>query len=414
MFFDLPFGLQSQINSKEYAIATYYVFGVAKQDILKKAGNFAIGQSVGTWIPLPGVTREMVTDWQARVVGVYPLPSDENIAVIRVAFPLHNFAGNFSMMLTALIGNDVSTAMKVKLVDLEFTQKALDRFVGPKQGIEGFRRITKVEDRPLVLNMIKPCIGFDAEKGAQLFYESGLGGVDLIKDDEVLGNTAISSVVDRVKAYNKAGDMVEKEIGKKPVYIANITDTVKNMRIHAKNIIEEGAQAAMINFIATGADALYEITQEFSDKLCFLAHYAGVGIMNSPRQGIADDVMIGTLARLAGADSVMTMYTKSDDIDGRFECIKTVQKQQLGMEPIKPIMTSLGGGITPASIHEILNNYSNDIIIGVGGAIQGHPMGTVSGARAVMDTLYGAIEGKGLEEICQSNQAVKMAVELWG
>jgi 2,3-diketo-5-methylthiopentyl-1-phosphate enolase len=259
-----------------------------------------------------------------------------------------------------------------------------------------------------------PCIGFDAQKGAKLFYESGLGGVDLIKDDEVLGNTTISNVVDRVKAYNKAGDMVEKETGKKPVYIANITDTVKNMRIHAKNIIEEGAQSAMINFIATGADAFYEITQEFGDKLCFLAHYAGLGIMNSPKQGIADDVMIGTIARLAGADSVMTMYTHSDDTEGRFECIKTVQKQQLDMGNIKPVMTSWGGGITPASIHEILENFSNDIIIGVGGAIQGHPMGTVNGSKAVMDTLYGAIEGKKLEEICQSNEAVKMAVELWG
>jgi len=34
--------------------------------------------------------------------------------------------------------------------------------------------------------MIKPCIGLTPEKTAELAYETALGGVDVIKDDELV------------------------------------------------------------------------------------------------------------------------------------------------------------------------------------------------------------------------------------
>lgn len=35
--------------------------------------------------------------------------------------------------------------------------------------------------------MIKPCTGYTPEVGAKLFFEAAAGGVDIIKDDELIG-----------------------------------------------------------------------------------------------------------------------------------------------------------------------------------------------------------------------------------
>lgn len=413
MYFELPYDNTVSIENEDYVIATYFAFGITNAAALKKAGQFATGQSVGTWLPLPGVTRDMVENWQARVLAVYPLPGDESVSVLRVAFPHHNFAGSFAMMLTALVGNDVSTALPIKLVDLELTGKALKAYAGPRQGIDGWRRVTGVADRPLVLNMIKPCIGYAPERGAELFYQSGLGGIDLIKDDEVLGNTAVSGVAGRLKAYNAAAKRLKQETGKAPAYIVNITDSPARMRAHARTVVEEGGKAAMVNFVTTGADALRELADEFGDALCFLAHYAGAGMMNADRLGVAGSVLLGTLARLAGADSVMTMFAGSADTHALLECLQTVQKQKLPMGGLKPIMTSLGGGITPLSIGGAVKTFGCDVILGVGGAVQGHPMGTTAGAKAVMAALDGAMRGVGLAEAAAASSELAAAIDAW-
>ncbi len=413
MYFELPFDNAVSVADDDYVIATYLAFGITNATALKKAGQFATGQSIGTWLPLPGVTQDMVENWQARVLAVYPLPTDESISVLRVAFPHHNFASNFAMMLTAMVGNDVSTALRIKLIDLELTAKALKAYAGPKLSIEGWRSATGVTGRPLVLNMIKPCLGFAPERGAELFYQSGLGGVDLIKDDEVFGNTSVSSVSGRLAAYNAAARRLKDETGKAPVYIVNITDTPKRMRTHAQAVIDEGGKAAMVNFVSTGIDALRELTDEFGEKLCFLAHYAGAGMMNAPQLGITGTVLLGVLARLAGADSVMTMFAGSADTRELFECLQTVQKQKLPMGGIKPVMTSLGGGVTPLSIGSAMKTFGSDVILGVGGAVQGHPMGTTAGAKAVMAALNGAMQGKELNDIAAASPELQAAIDAW-
>ena len=413
MYFELPYDNTTSISNEDYVIATYLAFGITNAEALKKAGQFATGQSIGTWLPLPGITQDMVDNWQARVLAVYTVPADEPITLLRIGFPRHNFASNFAMMLTSMVGNDVSTALSIKLIDLELTQKALDAYAGPRQGIEGFRAITGVYDRPLVLNMIKPCLGYPPEQGAELFFQSGLGGVDLIKDDELFGNTSISSVVGRIKAYNQKAKELKSQTGKAPVYIVNITDTPKRMREAAKAAIDEGAKAAMVNFVSTGIDALAELTEEFGKELCFLAHYAGVGVMNSKSLGISGPVMLGVIPRLAGADSVMTMYAGAEDSPGLMECLQAVQKQKLPMGGLKPVMTALGGGITPLSIGSTVDIFGNDIILGVGGAIQGHPMGTTAGAKAVMDALDAAVEGKELTQAAADSPELQAAIDIW-
>jgi 2,3-diketo-5-methylthiopentyl-1-phosphate enolase len=414
-YFDLPFDHPESLSEGSYVLATYLAFGVSYQDVLKRAGGFASGQTVGTWLPLPGVTRTMVENYQARVLGCYPMPgADPSTTLLRIAFPFDNFGGSLAMLLVGLAGNDVSTAIRIRLIDLELVGQAIHAFPGPRQGLAGLRRLTGVMERPLILNMIKPCLGFSPEVGAGLFYESGRGGVDLIKDDEVMGNTSLSGVEGRVRAYLQAAKRISEETGRAPVYIVNITDRPARMRENARVALAAGAQAVMVNFITAGLDSLSELTAEFGESLCFLGHYAGVGMMNAPTQGVSSAVMLGLLPRMAGADAVMIMHPAERSGPGYLEYLQTVQAHRLPIGRMRQVGTTVGGGVTPLNAAAICRDLGPDTILGVGGAIQGHPDGAAAGAKAMLRSVEADVKGVTLEEAASQCPELRKAMEVWG
>ncbi|MFR2826457.1 MAG: RuBisCO large subunit C-terminal-like domain-containing protein [Enterocloster bolteae] len=59
--------------------------------------------------------------------------------------------------------------------------------------------------------MIKPCTGLTPKEGARIFYETALGGVDFIKDDELFGNPVYSKPEERVRAYREAAEAAYDE-----------------------------------------------------------------------------------------------------------------------------------------------------------------------------------------------------------
>lgn len=412
-FLNYPYSRPEELDG-DHLIATYLVYGTDFGNIFKKAGNFAIGQTIGTWVKIPGVTQHMIESYQGRVVSLNLIQSgEENVAVLRLAFPMANFAGNFAIMMTALVGNDVSTALRTKLIDIEFSGNAIKSFKGPSKSIEDLRKLTGAYNRPIILNMIKPCTGFSPEEGAKLFYEVALGGVDVIKDDELFGNTDYSHVADRVRCYTEAAKKASEITGKETLYLVNITDSPAKMKDNAKAAIEAGAKGCLINFVATGIDALKEICEEFGDKLFIMAHYAGVGILNWQKGGIANPVYIGILPRLAGAHAIMTMFSDGRDAELKYDFIKTVQAQRMPMGHIKPVVTTVGGGITPLHLPGIFEDLGPDVIVGIGGAIQGHPGGTTSGARAVMCAVDAVSKGISLDDAAQNCADLKTAIDCW-
>ena len=75
----------------------------------------------------------------------------------------------------------------------------------------------------------------------------------------------------------------------------------------------------------------------------------------------------------------MTMFEDGTDAEARYDFIKTVQAQRMPMGAIKPVVTTVGEDNT-LHLSGIYNDLGPDVIIGIGGAIQGHPGGTTSGA----------------------------------
>lgn len=411
-----PYGRREALLS-DYIVATYQVYGITPDNAMDKLGNFAIGQTVGTWIKVPGITDEMVEKYQARVLEMELVQIEpEYQFLVKIAFPTVNFGGSFAAMLTGLLGNDVSTSLEVRLVNLEAVNQAVIEMGYRKKAkspIEKLREITGVKDRPLILNMIKPCLGFSPEAGGQFFKEVALGGVDLIKDDELLTSPVYSEVEKRVEVYGKAGREAYEQTGKETIYLPNITDCPTRMREHAKAIIDMGAKACLINFVFTGLDAFAEICREFGDDLFIMGHYAGLGVMNGTRSGIKNSVYLGMLPRIAGADAVMTMFSGNGSGMAQMDYYQNIQQQMCEIPGVDKVVTTVGGGINPCHIPKIVDDLGNDVIIGVGGAIQGHPMGATEGAKAVMAAVEAVKKGQSLTDASMCCEALKKALDLW-
>lgn len=416
------FGLMENIKDENYVIASYYVELAHNESIVKKASAFAVGQTLGTWVPVPGIDDAMRDRHMGKVINIYDIPpadlesfndDERNKYLIQIAFPVENFGNQFPMMLTTLTGNDASTSIQAKLVDLQFPKKFVGGFKGPKYGIEGIRKLAGIEKRPLLLNMIKPCTGITPEVGAGIFYETALGGVDLIKDDELLGNPVFSDVSKRVKEYKKSAKRVFEETGHKTLYVVNITDRIGNILNNAINAAELGADAIMINYSVVGWDVLNHISEAVDIPI--LGHYAGAGIFyESGYSGISSHLVTGKFPRLAGADMAIinTPYGGSHLKHQKY--ISTVQQLTLPLYDLKPVFPAVGGGVHPGMVEQYISDLGSDIILASGGAVQGHPMGAAAGAKAMRQAIDAAVEGIQIDDAAGRNEELKCALDLWG
>ena len=202
------YALQETVQKQNYVIATYHISLPKEVDVVKKAATLAVGQTIGTWIPIPGITDEIREKNMGKVISIFDVPSldlstqvekDQIDYIMKIAYPAVNFGNDLPLMITSLLGNDASTSAQVKLLDIDFPEEYLTNFSGPRYGIEGLRKYMGVEKRPLLLNMIKPCTGLRPAEAARIFYETARGGVDMIKDDELMGNPSYSRPEERVQ-----------------------------------------------------------------------------------------------------------------------------------------------------------------------------------------------------------------------
>ena len=421
---DQAFAYPEDLRDKGFITATYYLELPAKTDLIAKSAAFAVGQSLGTWTDVPGITLEMLKHHLARIVAVYDLPPIElgthlpedgrRSAIVQIAFPEANIGPQFPMLFTTLLGNDVSTSTQLKLIDLQLSPSYAAGFAGPRFGTAGLREHLNIPHRPILLNMIKPCTGYGPQEGARLFAESARGGVDIIKDDELLGNPAFNPLQERVAAYRRAAEQDFEETGHRAIYCANITDRPDRMIENAHRAQELGAGMVMINAVSTGLGMVQALAEDKQFSLPILSHYAGAGALTeNPFSGISSPLLLGKLCRLAGADASMFSSIYSAYPLLRDKYLRTAQLQRMQLYQIKPTLPVVGGGIHPATAVKILRDLGNDVMLAVGGAIQGHPDGTTAGGRALRQALDAHMAGMPLAEKAKECPELNRALEIW-
>lgn len=418
------FILPENPHAEDYLIGTFLLRKELKdpEEILKLAVMMATEQTTGTWIRVPGESAVEIEKFRGKVLSIYEVPDIEQFTnlpdgartfIIRLGFPWQNFGPQIPMMLTTIFGN-ISMIGDIKLLDVQFPSAFVAKFPGPRFGIRGIRKLLGIPERPLLNNMIKPSTGISPETGAALLYEAAIGGTDVIKDDEIMGNTDFSPVLQRVQLYMKSLRRAEKETGEKKLYAVNVTDEPEKCINLAQAAVDNGANAILVNFLPAGLGLVTSLCRNSNINVPILAHLDfGGALYASPWHGISSALLYGKLARLAGVDllCIPTPYGKfSLNYTKYIQIVHSLRSPFHGMPGVWPIA---GGAIKQGHIPKLFNDLGLDFIIGAGGAIHAHPMGAAAGARAFRQGIdlmvkYGRLESEKL------GRELKAAIEAWG
>ena len=81
----------------------------------------------------------------------------------------------------------------------------------------------------------------------------------------------------RVETYMAAIAKADDEKGEKTLYTVNITDGVERLRDNALRAIRAGANALMVNYVATGLSALRMLAEDPEVNVPILAHATAGG-----------------------------------------------------------------------------------------------------------------------------------------
>jgi len=415
--------LYETIDIDKYIIAHYIIEAPVgfPPDMVARA--FAAEQTTGTWIRTPAETVEMRRNLGGKVVGLYEIPDYETEIpkegyrrfLISIAFPWVNFENDLSTMFSAVTGNIMAFG-RIKLVDIWMPPTYVKLFKGPKYGVEGLRALMRVPDRPLIVAMVKPCVYYPADVGAKLAYETWAGGVDVIKDDELLANQSFNKVEERVVKFMEMLDRAEQETGEKKLYTVNITSDPPKLFELAEKVKQLGGNALMVNAYSVGLGAFKSLAEDPSVNMPILAHTPDYVAMSyvSPFSGISSILVAGKLVRIAGADMVIYPgpYGKVPTFT-KEKYLRVAKYLRAPMNGLKQTLPCPSGGNTQLEVPKLISDLGVDIGIAAGGAIHAHPWGSRAGAKSMRQAIDAVLKGVPLEEYAKEAPELNAAIEAY-
>lgn len=423
----IMFQCSEGLNMEDHIVATYYMRGKGTNevdmDLAKFAEAIAAEQATGTWINVPFETEDVRINHSAKVIGIYETPAyDRELPdgityrdmIVRLAFPWKNIGLNLPMIFTTAIGN--ISAARLKLLDLEFPKSYTSNFQGPKFGIQGVRDVMDIPERPLTCAMIKPDVGWTPEQGGIMAYDAYRGGIDIIKDDELLvADPEWCPIEERVKKITEAGKKAFEETGEKKLYTVNVSEDAYRVKDIAYRALDAGANALMINTYSVGFSTLRQLAEDPNIQVPILSHpdYAAAQSY-APDTGTAVALLWGKLARLAGADIAITTNYYGKIAVLRDSYLRTCRDLQMKFHDIKDCFPAPSGGMYQGVVPNTIYEVGPNVVIAAGGAVHGHRNGATAGAEALRDAIDATMNGIDLKEYAKDRENLRISLEDWG
>ena len=401
-------------------------------DVEKLAEALAAESSVGTWTKLRTVNKEVFTKLRAKVYKIQKVGTTAGF--VWLAYPLEHFdTKNLLQILASIRGNiyGLSELESLRFLDIWLPKRLQKFYPGTKFGLNGVRKRvgTLKSRRPHMGTIVKPKVGLAPKEWAKVAFESYMGGVDFVKDDENLVDQDFCPWKDRVHEVLKVIDKVEKETGRKVVYSPNITDTYARMLERMDFLKEVGWDWAMLDVYMIGYSALQDIVKDLHANNFYIhAHRAGHTAETRGAFGVEYNVF-AKLWRLIGVDQLHTgtgvgkmegapaMIRQYGDICRKTKGPEAPHLFSLGFDwipKINPIMPVASGGLNPGSIDALMEIYGHDVVVQCGGGIHGHPGGSRAGAKAVFDAVQGIMSRKSSPITAKKSKELKQALDTWG
>lgn len=378
-------------------IATYDIKRTNQVESI--AERIAHELTVGTWTELNHLEQSQLQAFRGEVVAT---AQHRETSRFSIRYPLHNVNPDFASILTTTFGK-LSLDPSVQLVDLSIPEELAAAFPGAAFGVSGVRDLLDVQDRPLAMSIFKGIIGRDLDFLATQLRDQFAGGIDLVKDDEILYDNPLTPSLERARIGAEIIREHKEETGRSVLYAVTLSGPVFTLREQAKRLVEAGATALLFNVYTYGLDTLRELAQDPEIHVPILAHPAFAGSLTG---SIRHSLLFGKFIRLAGADLTLFPSPYGSLSTPRDEAIQ-IQDFTTETHWTKPILAVPSAGIHPGLVPDLIRDFGTDVVINAGGGIHGHPDGAIAGAQAFRQAIDQAIG------MSSDTDALAIALNTW-
>ncbi len=363
----------------DYIVVKYYI--KSKTTLRDAAWNLAIGQSVGN----PNVRNEWETEELFQNHSCIVLHDEKELLAktegqVNIAFPSINTdftTDGVSHFLCQIMGGqlDIDIILKCQVQDVDFPDGVKKYFKGPKFGIDGIRKYTKIFDKPLVGGIIKPKTGVSPEVLLEMTKQLVEGGVNFIKEDEILSNPSFCPLEKRVELISEY--LKDKDV----VYAYCINADPAHVIDRVKMVHRLGGNAVHINFWS--GMGVYKSIRDLDLPLFLHFQKSGDKILtNSNHDFHINWRVICKLATMMGADFIHAGMWGGYMNNNEEELTEVLQILRTGNT-----MPALSCGMHPGLVQATTKRFGNDFLANAGGAIHGHSKGTKAGVRAMVQAV---------------------------
>jgi 2,3-diketo-5-methylthiopentyl-1-phosphate enolase len=374
-------------------------------DAAKQAKIIALGQTVGTWDASFAHRESSFLAHSAEVVAVQANDLDGS-ALATVRFPVANVEGDIASLLTMIFGK-YSMAGPAKVTAIRLPEGYGQ---APKFGITGVRSLLNTPTRPLVMAIFKPALGLSAADHAQILKQVAGAGLDIIKDDEILGNLDSAPTLERLKACLPVIEEAQQQQGRSLLYVINLTGKADQLLAQARQLVAAGANALLLNVLSYGFSVLEALSADPEISAPIFAHPALAGAWcGAPDHGFSYSALLGTLFSYTGADAVLypAHYGSLP-----FEAAEEFRiRDALRSRNVFPVPSA---GIHPGVVPRAIADYGQDVILNAGTGIMDHPDGPAAGVRAFFEALEQVQPGRSFEMAQIAEGPLRRALEKWG
>ncbi|MBU0640371.1 MAG: cupin domain-containing protein [Planctomycetes bacterium] len=312
-----------------------------------------------------GVGADMV----GEVAALEPRASAPPFFRCTIRYGVELSAFQLPQLLNLIYGN-VSIQAGIRIVEVRLPDELLARFDGPNLGGAGLRALLGVYDRPLLATALKPR-GAALEHLAAIARDFALGGGDIIKDDHNLVDVSFDAFRARVTRCAAAVTEANQQTGRNTLYFPNLLPSWEELERQVDLILNLGLHGVLVCPFVIGLDAQRRLAQRY--PLVVMAHPALAGtFFHDSTHGIAPDVALGTLLRLAGAD--LTVFPNAG---GRFpftlaQCVAIGERMREPLGDLKPGLPVPAGGMQYESLPRMAETYGAEAVFLIGGALLAH------------------------------------------
>ena len=389
-----------EIDKSKYFIVTYFL--EAKTNLREAAWNLSIGQSIGNpnnrsvW-----ETEKMFLDHSCFILEDEEVLRNQKSGIVQIAFPLANInleEDGVSQILCHIAGGqvDILELQKCQILDVVLPDEVEKTFaLKPAYGIDGFRKFNGVEGKPFFGGIIKPKVGMSPEVLLEAVKEMVEGGVNFIKEDELLGNPDHCPLEERVPLISNW----LKENAPDVIYCFCINGDSPYALQRAQFVADNGGNGIHIN-VWSGL-GVYRAIRKQNPDLWIHFQKSGDKFFTDKRAPFHIYwPVICKIAGWSGADSIhagmIGGYMNQDD-EELVDALKVLWHYN--------VVPALSCGMHPGLVQYINGLLGSfDWMANVGGAMHGHPMGTLAGGKAMVQAINKDTD----------HPEYKSAIEKWG